>query len=611
MIDLETLVDYFEEAEDASTTARYESERCRDYYDGNQLTSEELSTLKKRNQPKVVVNMIQPKVDMLLGVERTTRTSPKAFPRTPAHDDGADAVTDAIRYVLDNNDFDVIASDVFENMLIEGTGGCSVEVDENLNIRLKQFRWDRFFADPHSMSRDFSDARYMGVVVWMDLPEAEARWGERAEELEAQMRQSATQGETFDDKPQHWYDSKRNRVMVVDMYFRHQGVWHKAIFARGVWLEDPAPSPYVDELGRPAKCLIPHSAKVSRDGHRYGWVSNYLDTQDEINKRRSKSLHMLNSRQTFAKEGRITDINKFKREANKSDGHMEFPNDGTFGNDFGFIPNEGLVGPQFQMYQESIARMDTISASGVILGKSQGDLSGRAVQSLQQRDMAELGMLFDAHSQWKKQVYRAIWDRIKQFWQQEKWIRVTDDENTLRFVGLNEPITIAEANIAQELGIHPHEVKQQFQQELQLMYRDNPILAQQAQTLNDVVEMDVDIIIEEVPDVVNLQAEQFQLLAQMYMSAPDKIPFEAVIEMSTLRNKDKLLKKQPTPEEQQMMQQQQQEREIMLQAELGDKMADIRKKNADALGKEEKALQTAVETELLQTNPPPEKVSMI
>ena len=79
----------------------------------------------------------------------------------------------------------------------------------------------------------------------------------------------------------------------------------------------------------------------------------------------------------------------------------------------------------------------------------------------------------------------------------------------------------------------------------------------------------------------------------------------------TLRNKDKLLKKQPTPEEQQMMQQQQQERQMMLQAELGDKMADIRKKNADALGKEEKALQTAVETELLQTNPPPEKVSMI
>jgi hypothetical protein len=42
---------------------------------------------------------------MLCGLERRARTDPKAFPRTPAEDDRADAATQALRYVADDNDY--------------------------------------------------------------------------------------------------------------------------------------------------------------------------------------------------------------------------------------------------------------------------------------------------------------------------------------------------------------------------------------------------------------------------------------------------------------------------------------------------------------------------
>jgi hypothetical protein len=34
-------------------------------------------------------------------------------------------------------------------------------------------------------------------------------------------------------------------------------------------------------------------------------------------------------------------------------------------------------------------------------------------------------------------VFRKIWNRIRQYWTAEKWIRVTDDERNVKWVGMN------------------------------------------------------------------------------------------------------------------------------------------------------------------------------
>ena len=64
---LSKLIEWFESAEEATDHARKVSEQCRDYYDGRQLTSQELAELRKRGQPDIIINRIQPKIDYLLG----------------------------------------------------------------------------------------------------------------------------------------------------------------------------------------------------------------------------------------------------------------------------------------------------------------------------------------------------------------------------------------------------------------------------------------------------------------------------------------------------------------------------------------------------------------
>lgn len=618
-ISLETLVAWFEDAAQSSENARCESEKARDYYDGIQLTSGEITELKKRKQPPVVFNRIQPKVDFLLGSERQNRTDPKAFPRTPDHDEAADAATDSIRYVLDNNNFDVISSDVFENELIEGTGGVSVEVDkETLDITIKRVPWDRYFFDPHSRERDHSDAIYDGVVMWMDFEQAKQKWPKKAENLETMMESVLALGDTYEDKPtnQQWIDSNRKRVMIVQINFLHRGEWMTTIFAKQVILEEPKKSPYLDEDGKPSNSLIMASAKVDREGNRYGAVKNLIDIQDEINKRRSKALHILNTRQTFSKEGHIKDMNQFKREANKPDGHLQFPPNGQFGNDFGIIPDAGLVASQFQMYQESIQQMDAVSANAALAGTADQGLSGRAVQALQQGGSIELAPLFDVHNQWKKRVSRAVWARIKQFWKEDKWIRVTDDEDNLKFVGLNQPVTAAEQAVMERTGLPLSDIKSRFGQGIQQAMQRQPELGQVVDTANLVAEIDVDIILEEVQDTVNLQGEQFDMLVKMYQANPNGIPWEAVVEMSSLRNKDKILGKDD-PEQAQAQQQLAAQQQALAELEMGKTQSEIVKNESEVAKNQattqkttHEATQKQIENALILADPTAASVSI-
>ena len=76
--------------------------------------------LKKRGQPIVTDNIIKTKIDYLDGVEKQQRIDPKAFPRTPKHEAEADAATEALRYVTEEQKYDKKRSGVWRDMLVEG-----------------------------------------------------------------------------------------------------------------------------------------------------------------------------------------------------------------------------------------------------------------------------------------------------------------------------------------------------------------------------------------------------------------------------------------------------------------------------------------------------------
>lgn len=533
--------------------ARWASERDRDYYDHKQWTDDEVKKLKARNQAPIVVNRIKPKVEGLIGLYNLRNTDPKAYARTKKHEKASHAITDALRYVSDNNKFDSVKLECAEDFWVEGTCGAIVkakQAKDGIEIEIDRIPWDRIYFDPHSRRKDFKDASFKGCMLWLDVDKGKTMFPKV--DVEALVKDSPdVTDETFEDRPR-WAESKRFRVAYH--YYLKDGKWWFCIFSGNTFLLKPQESPYLDDDGEPCCPIELVSANVDRNNQRYGEVRGYISQQDEINHRRSKALHLLSQRQTYARKGEVGDVAKIKRELSKPDGHVEF-NGNEFGKDFGILPTGDMANGQIQLYLDAKGELDAVGFNAQLAGERQsGDLSGKAIDKLQRAGTVELNRQYQLLNNWENRIYRQIWARIKQFWDEEKWIRVTDDYDNLRWVGLNGQVTAREW---MEERINDESLSLLERRKLAASYTfltqaeasNDMETAEAAQkqldavisVKNEVAQIDVDIIIEQSFDVINVQQEQFQALAQFAQGSD--IDIIELIELSQIRGKDELIEK--------------------------------------------------------------------
>jgi hypothetical protein len=247
-----------------------------------------------------------------------------------------------------------------------------------------------------------------------------------------------------------------------------------------------------------------------------------ITIQDGINKRKSKSLHLLNTHQTTYEEGAVEDIEAYRREKARPDGTMKVA-PGALSQ--GRITSEvrvDLAQAHMLLLQDDKNSIDLKGPNATAMGdKAQGSsaASGRAILASQQGGMVSLGDLLDNLRHLDKRVFRAIWNRIRQFWTDQEWIRVTDDERNVKWVGMN---------------VDPMQVQQAAMQDPSMANKIAGVVA-------NVAELDCDIIIDEVPDVI-LAQEQFQQLLEMKQyDKRDEIPFKALIIASSIKDKQKFL----------------------------------------------------------------------
>jgi hypothetical protein len=565
MVELGRLKAMVRRASDLSQDARESSERDRDYYDGYQWTAAEMAVLKKRKQPALVINRVKRKIDAMVGIEQRGRSDPKCLPRGPQDEQAADIATKALRFVEEKERIDQKRSGAFENLLVEGYGGVEVVAKpygDHIDPCVRKLRWEEVIFDPHSREKDFSDAAYIGVLKWMTVDAARDFaadfWQGSPEELDAMLDTSPMQGEgqTFEDRPygqsgMQWVDPRQKRVRIASLYHRKGGQWCLSIFTgKGVLFDGP--SPYVDESGKPDCAIVLMSAYVDRENRRYGVVRDMIGTQDEINKRRSRLLSLLSHRQTMATRGAV-DPAEVKRQLSMPDGHVDVdtaafdPESGM--RPFEVIPTTDMTAGQFNLLQESKQEIDMLGPNASLLGQLSGQQSGRAIMAQQQAGMAELAPIYDSLADWTERVYRAVWCRIKQFWTDPRWIRITEDEQAPQFFGVNQVV----------MGPMGPQVQ------------------------NRIAEMDVDIIISQSPDYASLRAEQFDQLSQL-AGRGVPIPPKVLIMASELPDKDKLMSAmEPPPEVQQQVQQQQMAmQQRAFEAEMGTKEAKAMRDQAAA-----------------------------
>ncbi len=514
--------------------------KCRNYFDHKQWTEAEASKLRARRQAPIVVNRCKPKVEGLVGIYDMRKTDPKAYPRTKKHEQGAEVVTDALRYVADKNHFEITRLDLAEEFFVEGTCGVFVGVKpkgKDVEVDISRINWDRILYDTRSRRKDFSDAKWKGLYIWMDKDDVHDEWPQ------ADINALDTRGgvyETTEDRPR-WRD-ENNRVRVVQMFYQIRDVWKMCVFSGDVILVPEMDSPYLDDDGMPSCPIELASANVDTENGRYGEVAGFLSQQDEINHRRSKFLFQNSTRQTFGNDNAIQDVEAAKRALRDPEGHLKINGDAKFGEDFGVIPTGDMSRAQYELYLDAKAEMDRSSFNAPLGGDTGGqDLSGVALGKLQMSGTIELNRQFSLLASFEKRIYSQCWCRIKQFWKEEKWIRVTDDQQSLRWVGLNSQIT-AQQMLQEAIEDESAPLKQRqdagkilaFLQQTQ-----NPRLNEVVTVKNDVSELEMDIIIDQSADFINRQQEQLSLI-EKFASSKD-IDIIEILELSQIRGKEELI----------------------------------------------------------------------
>ncbi len=534
--DLLRLKRYFTEFEQLTYEARRNSLTAIDYYDSDQFTREELAKLRERGQPAIVINRIKPAINGILGVAEKGRSDPRAWPRNPTDTDAADVATDVLRYVADFNRFRRLKLDAFKDMLIAGTGAALIGADADLQVTITQIRWEEFFADPRSRRADHKDARYLGIAKWMYADDLVALYPDKAREVALSVENTPIGGgmvpdQSFQDRPLNgpgtggaWIDPKLRRLLVLEMYWRDGADWNRSVFTGSDILEH-GPSPYLDHKGRPTCPIEAQSAYVRRDNGRYGAVWDMIPVQDEINKRRSKSLHLLSVTRIEVKDPSAINIDaeEARREAARPDGVIPYG--------WGLSPNTAELQGNLELMAEAKSELERMGPSPAVLGRSAEDASGRALLARQQSGLTELSLLYGGLEDWELRVYRQCWARAKQFWRAPQFIRVTDDENAPRFVGLNQPI-YADAPPDVAPSTPSGSPSPAAQGRMVLGYR------------NALAEMDVDIEVDTQQDVGNLQAEAFSELIDLVKLSPayqQQVSLKELIQLSPIVHKQAVL----------------------------------------------------------------------
>ncbi len=494
-----------------------EQKLARHMYHGSQWSPEQIKVLRKRHQPPITWNKINRRINGIVGLVSRGRSDPKALPRSPKSESGAEIATQAIRYVLDANEFKSIDPWCLLQCAIDGIAGVQMVLSQgdkgDPDVKLPWVIGDEYFYDPKSYRLDFSDVRYEGIAKWLDIDAAIELFPDK-EELLRGLIEGDSDLTTNADREYKWVITATKRVRLVEHWYKHRGQWCWAFYVSTVLL-DQGLSPFFDDKGKRCRSFRMFAAAIDHDGDRYGFVRNLKGPQDSLNQSKAKTLHIANSRRLILEKGAVDNVEIARREWARPDGVIEhnpgkqIQPDQTQSELAAFTQFGVEAGQEIDQFAN--VNLASVSGTGGIT-----NISGRAIELLRQPATAELGPFLFAYRAWKLQVYRAIWNTVQRYWTAERWLRVTNDAGLAQFIQLNG------------LGLDQW---------------GRPAI------VNGVGAVDVDIIIEEGPDIASMMQETYDALKGY---PPGTFPPQVLIELSSLPRSDKnriLQMLQPKPQQ--------------------------------------------------------------
>lgn len=617
------MLSMFYHERDKQSANRLEMAIDHDFYDNLQWDEADAAELRARGQMPLVYNEIAPMVDWLIGTERRTRVDWSVLPRAEDDVKAADVKTKVLKYVSDVNRVPFVRSRAFADAVKGGVGWVDdgARDDPTQDVLYSKYEdWRNVLWDSSSYELDLSDSRYLFRWRWVDEDIALMMFPNRKDAI----RRAAEDADGFDDDEltDIWYqgeklepsgrlngygsasmlDTQRRRVKLYECQYRKpttvkvvadgplKGAFfnekdiamsmalavnrseivdkvmmrtHFAVFTEAHLLS-LAPSFYRHNRFTltPIWCY-----RRNRDRLPYGVIRRVRDIQQDLNKRASKALFMLNTNQIIADKGAVEDKNVARDEADRPDGYIEK----MAGKEFTLRRDTDAATGQLQMMTlDAQSIQKTVGVNNENLGRQTNAQSGAAIEARQNQGSVGTTEPFDnlrlaVQVQGEKQL-----SLTEQFYTEEKVIRLTGAKG-IEWVKVNTPEVQPDGTV---------------------------------RYLNDITSSLADFVVSEADYAGTLRQVMFDSLQQLVQKLPPEVGlrlFTLAMEFSDLPNKDEIAdairqmtgerdpNKELTPEEQQQEQEQrmQQAEAMQMQREqamltLEEQRAKVRELNAKA-----------------------------
>ena len=551
---LEDLNKKFQSALDHQTWKNWRANAIRDFAfkEGDQWTDKERKDLQDRGQPDTVENQIKVVCDRLMGKYRKTKSRIGYKGRNLPDQPIALALTALSLYIHQHNKSNYEESDAFDDGITGGFGCIEtfLEYDRQWKPQIMVRHEDCFniYPDPHSTKYDWNeDAKFIARAKWVDVSVAKEIYPGFSKELDGLVGYDpAEEDNTSYFRKEDFIDDKTDRVRLVEMQIKKikkvkkvlapdgnvtditglKGKKLKEAESKGRVVERMAEQIYVavfcgDVLFENKKAphnfpkftFTPYFCFRKKDGEPYSPVRMIIDPQMEINKRRSKALHLLTLNQSIYEEGAVSDPDDLATEMARPDGQIKLLRGGM--ERFRIEKNNDLASTQMGLHAESKqAIRDITGVNPESGGGGRSEIrSGVGVARKQEVTDEITFPIFDNLKRTRELRAELELAFIQQYFTDEMVFSVTDDLQQTQMFTINEP------------G-------------------------------QDIKTRTFDIVVDDLPDTTTIQQEQLNIVSQalpqflQYGPAGGKL----LIEMSDLKNKKELLEivaamGQPTPPE--------------------------------------------------------------
>lgn len=180
-------VNEWNQVKDLEQDARDIALMAEGYYSGDdQWDADTKKKLRASNRAALVMNEIEPKIDLLGGYQRRNRHDIRYLPVEGSDAMGADMLNIVVKNILNQNGYEQEENEVFDDCMIAGRGSFNFFTDYDSNLEgdviVEHFPWRGVFFGPHN-KKNMKDLELLFLKDSFSKGKAEQMWPDKAEEI--------------------------------------------------------------------------------------------------------------------------------------------------------------------------------------------------------------------------------------------------------------------------------------------------------------------------------------------------------------------------------------------------------------------------------------------